>query len=58
MGRLSLAGGSIQASCKNILLSTDMLDNAHLYQPVQPGTHFFSERPLVIQRINHQKIFR
>ena len=37
----------IETSGKNILLATDMLDNAHLDQPVQTGLHLLIQRSFI-----------
>ena len=46
----------IETSGKNILLATDMLDNAHLDQPVQARLHLLVQRSFVVQSINHKEI--
>ena len=48
----------IQASCKDIFLSADMLHNTHFDQPGQPRLHFSIERTIVVKRINGQEVFR
>ena len=46
----------IETSGKNILLATDMLDNAHFDQPVQARLHLIIQRSFVVQSINHKEI--
>ena len=46
----------IETSGKNILLATDMLDNAQLNQPVQARLHLLVQRSFVVQSINHEEI--
>lgn len=46
----------IEASGKNVLLATDMLDNAHLNQTVQARLHLLVQRSFVVQSINHKEI--
>ena len=46
----------IEASGKNILLATDMLDNAHLDQSVQARLHLLVQRSFMVQSINHEEI--
>lgn len=46
----------IETSGKNILLATDMLDNAQLDQPVQARLHLLVQRSFVVQSINHKEI--
>ncbi len=53
-----LASCRIKASCEYIFLASDVLNNPHLNQSVQPRLHLFIQRSLMIQCINHKKIFR
>lgn len=46
----------IEASGKNVLLATDMLDNAHLNQSVQARLHLLVQWSFVVQSINHKEI--
>ena len=46
----------IEASGKNVLLATDMLDNAHLDQPVQSRLHLLVQRSFMVQSINYKEI--
>ena len=46
----------IETSGKNILLATDMLDNAHLDQPVQARLHLLIQRSFMVQSINHKEV--
>ena len=48
----------IQASCKDILFSADMLHNTHFDQSRQACLHFSIERTIVVKRINGQEVFR
>ena len=46
----------IETSGKNILLATDMLDNAQLDQPIQSRLHLLVQRSFMVQSINHKEI--
>jgi len=53
-----LARCRIKASCEYIFLASDVLNNPHLNQSVQPRLHLFIQRSLMIQCINRKEIFR
>ena len=46
----------IETSGKNVLLATDMLNNAHLNQTVQARLHLLVQWSFMVQSINHKEI--